>query len=241
MFDGPTLLAVRLRTTSHQMSFLPHVAGKPTTATKKSKRNRQSDVHRQPPRPSARRQDLEEDRGRDHHHSLYSCEATATFAGGSGVRNWCVHSQACRGFLVINLGGICSYVGKHRRWDDNYRNDSLHVVSGCCAGIATWYQTHLKYRRHNKRKEKMFKRLGEDEALSINLEVACAQFCQRCRRTGRLLFWASGDSPAFILPFSAFFFFSAVVQRSSLTLHTIANSVQTSQLSPQSEGPGLGR
>lgn len=51
---------------------LPHVAGKPTTAMKKVKRNRQSDFHRWPPRPSARRQDLEEDRGRDHHHSLYS-------------------------------------------------------------------------------------------------------------------------------------------------------------------------
>lgn len=116
-------------------TFLPRVAGKPTTATKKRKRNRQSDVHRQPPRPSARRQDLEEDRGRDHHHSLYSCEATATFAGGSGVKSWCVHSRACRGFLVINLGGICSYVGKHRRWDDYYRNDSLRVVSRCCAVI----------------------------------------------------------------------------------------------------------
>lgn len=60
--------------------------GQAHECNEKRKRNRQSDVHRQPPRPSARRQDLEEDRGRDHHHTLYSCEATATFAGGSGVK-----------------------------------------------------------------------------------------------------------------------------------------------------------
>lgn len=60
--------------------------GQAHESNEKRKRNRQSDVHRQPPRPSARRQDLEEDRGRDHHHSLYSCQAAATFAGRSGVR-----------------------------------------------------------------------------------------------------------------------------------------------------------
>ncbi|KAH8760565.1 hypothetical protein F5883DRAFT_141174 [Diaporthe sp. PMI_573] len=62
--------------------------GQAHDSNEKRKRNRQSDVHQQPPRPSARRQDLEEDRGRDHHHSLYSLprRQTATFAGGSGVK-----------------------------------------------------------------------------------------------------------------------------------------------------------
>lgn len=46
--------------------------------------------------------------------------------------------------------------------------------------------------------------------------------------------------PPLILPFSTLFS-SAAAQSSSLTLHTTANSVQNSQLSPRSEGPGPGR
>ncbi|KAI1632321.1 hypothetical protein F4809DRAFT_628367 [Biscogniauxia mediterranea] len=52
--------------------FFLTTRGTHTIATKKIEKEGLSDVHRRPPRPRAQRQDRGLNRGRDHHHSLYS-------------------------------------------------------------------------------------------------------------------------------------------------------------------------
>lgn len=59
--------------------------------------------------------------------------------------------------------------------------------------------------RITEEEEKKSKREGGCEGLSSVLQVVSARFCRRCRQIGRLPSWSSGDSPPWILPFSAFF------------------------------------
>lgn len=59
---------------------------------------------------------------------------------------------------------------------------------------------------------RIFQKGGKDskieggwQSLNKNSDMVCAQLCRRCRWNDRLLFWTSGDSPPWVLPFSAFF------------------------------------
>ncbi|KAL2179632.1 uncharacterized protein P884DRAFT_172958, partial [Thermothelomyces heterothallicus CBS 202.75] len=82
---------------------------------------------RHPPRPSARRQDLEKSRGTDHRHSLYTAVAQR-----ANNRHLCRQVESkkqsltvgCRGYRSSTRVGSVAPLGNTKE-DNYYRNDSL--------------------------------------------------------------------------------------------------------------------